>query len=187
MWSGAENGAALLAGGGGEFFDTSADAPVIEDGAAPGAPSVQLDLDLSPADVLSRIESVVMGVVSGVCTAGAVPDLHLVARGARNADLAPPPAAATSAFGNASSSGASDGAAASGELVMALGGRTTRKSLTASKGAGALAYVRVFKVLAAVHELLKSGRTATQRDLYYKVMHCPMPSASLWVTGPQTR
>jgi hypothetical protein len=27
----------------------------------------------------------------------------------------------------------------------------------------------VFKVLGAVHELLRSGRQATQRDLYYKV------------------
>lgn len=36
----------------------------------------------------------------------------------------------------------------------------------------------VFLVLQAVHELLRNGRTATQRDLYYKLQHPPVIASS---------
>jgi len=50
-----------------------------------------------------------------------------------------------------------------------LGSQVQVKSLTSAQGRQAHTVARVFRVLEAVHELLHTGRQATQRDLYYTV------------------
>jgi DNA topoisomerase VI subunit A len=39
-------------------------------------------------------------------------------------------------------------------------------------------HVPVFLVLQAIHELLRNGRTATQRDLYYKLQRPPVVASA---------
>ena len=43
------------------------------------------------------------------------------------------------------------------------------RSLTAQQGASALSLTRIFKILEVAHELVRTGRSATQRDLYYRL------------------
>lgn len=48
------------------------------------------------------------------------------------------------------------------------------RSLTHRQGESAFHYVRIFKILEIVHELLQSNRQATQRDLYYRLLYPPI-------------
>ena len=52
---------------------------------------------------------------------------------------------------------------------MQLQNRTQLRSLTARQGASSLSLTRIYKVLEIAHELVRSGRTATQRDIYYRL------------------
>ena len=48
------------------------------------------------------------------------------------------------------------------------------RSLTNRQGESAFQYVRIFKILEIVHELLQSDKQATQRDLYYRLLYPPI-------------
>ena len=48
------------------------------------------------------------------------------------------------------------------------------RSLTNRQGESAYGFVRIFKILEVVYELLQCGRQATQRDLYYRLLYPPV-------------
>lgn len=48
------------------------------------------------------------------------------------------------------------------------------RSLTNRQGESAFQYVRIFKIMEIVHELLQSDKQATQRDLYYRLLYPPI-------------
>ena len=48
------------------------------------------------------------------------------------------------------------------------------RSLTNRQGESAYGFVRIFKILELVYELLQCGRQATQRDLYYRLLYPPI-------------
>ncbi|KAG2447509.1 hypothetical protein HYH02_007434 [Chlamydomonas schloesseri] len=104
--------------------------------------------------------------------------------GSRRRRVAAPERAAPAAAGRLGGGeegrggGAAVGGAAYGEAEGDAGGSgggaTNERSLLGNQGAGALAYARVVVVLDAVHNLLRQGRTATQRDLYYTLLRPPL-------------
>eukprot|EP00955_Chlamydomonas_euryale_P077637 362984-Chlamydomonas_euryale.AAC.7 len=53
--------------------------------------------------------------------------------------------------------------------VTGLREKIQSRSLLANQASGAYSFARVFCVLEVVHELLRTGRQATQRDVYYKL------------------
>ena len=48
------------------------------------------------------------------------------------------------------------------------GSRERVRSLLARQGQGAAAYTRIFVIVSIVHKLLLEGKTASQRDIYYR-------------------
>lgn len=117
-----------------------------------------VDAGLTPAEVLAKIEGVVVDFVE-VLASGSVTELLLVSRSASNVQLF-----ARGGPQQPQQQGDTQ------QLIAGLGDRTVRKSLLANQGAGAFSYVRTFLLLAEVHKLLRSGETTTQRDLYYKLL-----------------
>lgn len=58
------------------------------------------------------------------------------------------------------------------QAQVQLQDRTQVLSLTQRQGATALRLIRLYKILEVAHELVRSGRTATQREIYYR-LKCP--------------
>eukprot|EP00775_Hariotina_reticulata_P005622 gene5622-5861_t len=59
------------------------------------------------------------------------------------------------------------------QQVLRLGSQVQKKTLLAGNGAQAHSIVRVLQLLDVAHALLTSGRTATQRDIYYSLTGPP--------------
>ncbi|KAG1662949.1 hypothetical protein FOA52_006702 [Chlamydomonas sp. UWO 241] len=121
---------------------------------------VSVDDVLAPGDVLARIEDVVSVFLQDVAE-GRDPSLKLVSRSRGN--VAYQPAAAQQGQGQLE-------AGMGGGVALGLGHRMTTRQLLSSRTQGAYAFARVFRVLEVVHELVRSGRHATQRDFYYKML-----------------
>ncbi|GIL76358.1 hypothetical protein Vretifemale_5972 [Volvox reticuliferus] len=111
------------------------------------APEVPImdTLRLNASSILARIETTVESLVTEIAE-GCVPTLQLASR----------------------SRSRNDGA---GQQQDRVG---LQRSLLSNKGAAAVSYARVLAVLNAVHDLLRQGRQATQRDLYYTLLQPPL-------------
>lgn len=48
------------------------------------------------------------------------------------------------------------------------------RSLVERNGESAFSYVRVFKILEVARDLVNSGKLATQRDIYYRLLAQPI-------------
>ena len=66
-----------------------------------------------------------------------------------------------------------------GSVVTQSGTRERRRALLERQGQGAHAYARVFPILEIVYELLSLGKTASQRDIYYRCI-ASAPSREYW-------
>ncbi|KAK9805104.1 hypothetical protein WJX73_008176 [Symbiochloris irregularis] len=111
------------------------------------APTV--DFDASPEEVLARIEAVIIDSLTALAE-GQLPVLEVVARTDANAAAAHSQHAAP----------------------LQLQNRTQLLSLTHRQGESAYKLTRMFAILQLVHELVQAGRTATQRDIYYRLKCC---------------
>ncbi|KAG2425773.1 hypothetical protein HXX76_013398 [Chlamydomonas incerta] len=138
--------------------------------------------------VVARIESLAESLVTELAE-GRLPPLRL------RSSASSAPAAPSSAAGHAGEAAVAAAAAAAGAAgggpgeegeaegegdgdgEEGYGGGTNERTLLENQGAGALAYARVLVVLDAVHNLLRQGRTATQRDLYYTLLRPPLFAA----------
>ncbi|KAG2493755.1 hypothetical protein HYH03_007977 [Edaphochlamys debaryana] len=108
---------------------------------------------MDAASVLSRIESVAEGMLTDLAE-GRVPVLQLARAARRSAED-------SSRRPVVNDNGEEDIAEAS-------------YSLLGNQAKSALAYARVMVVLNTVHGLLRQGRQATQRDLYYTLLKPPL-------------
>lgn len=54
------------------------------------------------------------------------------------------------------------------------------RTLDKRNAEGAFAYVRLVKVLGAVHEMLQEGRQVTQRGLYYRLLNPPIIASPVY-------
>ncbi|GAX73646.1 hypothetical protein CEUSTIGMA_g1097.t1 [Chlamydomonas eustigma] len=138
---------------------------------------LQVDEHLSAGDILNRIELVVGQLVEDIATSEAPPTLQMASRAKRHIvcrDEGP------SAFEYGCTEA---GIQVTNDpwinrsrqaVVLGLQDRVQTRCLFSNQAAGAFPFARMFRVLEVVHELLRSGRQATQRDIYYKLSGPPL-------------
>ncbi|KAL0022978.1 hypothetical protein WJX79_000837 [Trebouxia sp. C0005] len=112
-----------------------------------------VDFEASDEEVLSRIEHCVSAFLDEL-SFGRLQSIQTVSRESSNAYLE------------------------SGTEQIRLQQAVQTRSLTFRQGESAFHFVRIFKVLEVVHELLRTGKQATQRDLYYRLLHPPIFSTT---------
>ncbi|DBA85877.1 TPA: hypothetical protein ACH3X1_005427 [Trebouxia sp. C0004] len=112
-----------------------------------------VDFEASEEEVLSRIEHCVSAFLDEL-SFGRLQSIQTVSRESSNAYLG------------------------SGTEHIRLQQAVQTRSLTYRQGESAFHFVRIFKVLEVVHQLLRTGKQATQRDLYYRLLHPPIFSTT---------
>ncbi|MEW5301028.1 MAG: hypothetical protein WDW38_009401 [Sanguina aurantia] len=143
------------------------------------------------ADVIARIETATLRLVAHICS-GRAPTMSMTSRAASNISLQSvaahrQPSAGASSQHCTSQHSLNDETQVDSQnpahepadqqpeqMVVSVGQRMQTRTMLKNQGAGAISIARILRVMAATHELLKSGRKATQRDLYYKLMQPPL-------------